>query len=99
MTVCKPAESTVELDAISLRLEGLGNCQTLAIKLVKPQTLITPDVVTSLALPVELDFSQPLVLFGQAPIWLYSYLISQCLAKSKTMPWIGCYDACSDPQN
>lgn len=91
MTAYKSAESTVELEIISLSLEGLGSCQTLAIKLVKPQTLITPDVVTSLALPAELDFSQPLVLFGQAPIWLYSYLISQCLAK--TIPWIGCYDA------
>lgn len=103
-----PPSPSVELEVTHLKLSSPAElapkessttppawtiCQTLDIKLTKPQTLITPSVLECLSLPAELDFAQSIVLFGQAPIWLYSHLISQCLETSAHIPWIGTYDA------
>lgn len=74
-------------------LSQTNNCQTLSITLTKPQALIQPAALASTALPAELNPAQPLILFGQAPIWLYSYLISQCLTRHPDLPWLGTYDA------
>ena len=78
----------VQLEVTELRtLEG--NYQTLAINLLKPGELIEPKVLAELELPSELDLSREVILFGQAPIWLYSYLVNRC----HEAPWVGCYDA------
>jgi CRISPR-associated protein Csx3 len=78
----------IQLEVTELRtLEG--NYQTLAINLLKPGELIEPKVLAELELPSELDLSREVILFGQAPIWLYSYLVNRC----HEAPWVGCYDA------
>jgi CRISPR-associated protein Csx3 len=78
----------IQLEVTELRtLEG--NFQTLAINLLKPGELIEPKVLAELELPSELDLSREVILFGQAPIWLYSYLVNHC----HEAPWVGCYDA------
>ena len=78
----------VQLEVTELRtLEG--NYQTLAINLLKPGELIEPKVLAELELPPELDLHREVILFGQAPIWLYSYLVNRC----HEAPWVGCYDA------
>lgn len=78
----------VQLEVTELRtLEG--NYQTLAINLLKPGELIEPNVLAELELPPELDLDREVILFGQAPIWLYSYLVHHCYEA----PWVGCYDA------
>ncbi|HBB33996.1 MAG TPA: CRISPR-associated protein Csx3 [Cyanobacteria bacterium UBA8803] len=59
--------------------------QCLEIDITVPQ--LEPAVLGKLDLPAELDQSRGLVLWGSAPIWLYSYLIKRCRA----LPWVGCY--------
>jgi CRISPR-associated protein Csx3 len=49
---------------------------------------LKPAVLSELKLPAKLDKSQGLVLWGSAPIWLYSYLIKLAQA----LPWIACYN-------
>ncbi|NEP16112.1 MAG: CRISPR-associated protein Csx3 [Leptolyngbya sp. SIO4C1] len=63
--------------------------QTLSISLSKPQILMAPDVIAAVQLPVSLDLSREVVIFGQAPIWLYARLVRLCQAA----PWVGCYAA------
>lgn len=78
----------VNLDVIEL---DFTDCtyQTLVITLPQPGVLIQPEVLPQLELPSALDLSREVILFGQAPIWLYCYLIEQC----RKAPWIGCYNA------
>jgi len=49
---------------------------------------IEPELLGSLTLPPELDFSQGIILWGAAPIWLMSHLVQRC----ETASWVGCYD-------
>ncbi|XHX77910.1 MAG: CRISPR-associated ring nuclease Crn3/Csx3 [Stenomitos frigidus ULC029] len=78
----------VALDVIALDFAGC-TYQTLVINLPQPGILIPPSVLCHLKLPADLDLSHEVVLFGQAPTWLYCYLIEQC----RQAPWIGCYNA------
>jgi CRISPR-associated protein Csx3 len=78
----------VNLDVIELDCAD-RTYQTLVITLPQPELLIQPDVLPTLELPLALALSREVILFGQAPIWLYCYLIEQCRAA----PWIGCYSA------
>lgn len=48
---------------------------------------ILPSVLSSLELPQDLNLSRGVILWGSAPIWLYSYLITKC----HQAPWVGCY--------
>lgn len=49
---------------------------------------IEPDLLASLTLPRELDFSKGIIFWGSAPIWLISHLVQRC----DSAPWVGCYD-------
>lgn len=49
---------------------------------------LKPAVLSELELPAELDKRQGLVLWGSAPIWLYSYLIKL----AHVLPWAACYN-------
>ncbi|MCT7979361.1 CRISPR-associated ring nuclease Crn3/Csx3 [Laspinema olomoucense] len=49
---------------------------------------IEPELLGSLTLPRELDFSKGIILWGAAPIWLTSHLVQRC----DSAPWVGCYD-------
>lgn len=80
-------EAKIQLQVI--QLQGSDRAyQTLAINLIKPQNLIGVEELARLEIPAELDPEQGLILFGQAPIWLYSHLVAQF----HSVPWIACYD-------
>lgn len=79
---------SVNLDVIELDFVGC-RYQTLVITLPQPSVLIAPSILPQLELPEDLDLSREVILFGQAPTWLYGYLIQRC----HTAPWIGCYNA------
>jgi len=49
---------------------------------------LQPSALSHLELPKNLDFNQGIVLWGSAPIWLYSHLIKRC----QSAPWLGCYN-------
>jgi CRISPR-associated protein Csx3 len=66
-----------------------GNYQTLSINLVPPRELIATDILPHLELPGELDLNREVILFGQAPIWLYGNLTERC----RSVPWLACYAA------
>ncbi|HBL14414.1 MAG TPA: CRISPR-associated protein Csx3, partial [Cyanobacteria bacterium UBA11162] len=75
----------VELQVIALRGSD-RDYQTVAINLLKPE--ICPQAMCELEIPAEFDGQQGVVLYGQAPIWLYSYLVEH----HQNVPWLGCYD-------
>jgi len=83
-TILKPQ---VQLEVTELRtLEG--DYQTLVINLhLEAGERLKPNALGSLELPSELDLSREVILFGKAPIWLYSYLVHCC----HSAPWVGCY--------
>lgn len=64
-----------------------GNCyQCLEIDITVPE--LKPATLAKLELPADLDLNQGVVLWGSAPIWLYSNLVKRCTSA----PWIGCYN-------
>ncbi len=94
--------SQVQLDVTELQTEQLSY-QLLVITLSKPGDLflpsqaekgnpffnhIKPAELETLKLPAQLNFNQGIVLFGQAPIWLFAHLVHQC----HPAPWIATYD-------
>lgn len=60
--------------------------QCLEIDITVPE--LEPATLSELELPVDLDLNQGVVLWGSAPIWLYSRLVKCC----KTLPWVACYN-------
>ncbi|PSF37379.1 CRISPR-associated protein Csx3 [Aphanothece hegewaldii CCALA 016] len=80
-------KSQVQLEII--QLQGNNNIyQTLAINLLQPQSLITVEEMLTLEIPQELDRTQGIILYGSAPIWLYTYLIERL----SSYPWLACFD-------
>jgi CRISPR-associated protein Csx3 len=66
----------------------IQECQTLAITLLKPESLIRTDELRSLQIPIDLDRQREVVLYGRAPNWLFCHLSDQLRA----VPWLGYYD-------
>lgn len=79
--------SEVQLQVIALPTYE-RDCQALAINLLKPESLIRPEELLLLEMPPEFDRHREVILFGKAPIWLYSHLAWRC----QHTPWVGCYD-------
>lgn len=50
---------------------------------------IKADELADLGLLDDVDLDQPIILFGQVPIWVYGRLVNLCQAA----PWIGCFSA------
>lgn len=75
----------VTLQPIALKL-GRSDAQAIAISLATPH--VTPAALGTLALPADLDPTVGVVLYGRAPIWLYSYLVNRLAA----FPWVACCD-------
>lgn len=50
---------------------------------------IQPSELSELSLPSALDLSQPVILSGQVPTWLFGHLVSRC----RSAPWIACFSA------
>ncbi|MDJ0597495.1 MAG: CRISPR-associated protein Csx3 [Crocosphaera sp.] len=51
---------------------------------------ISFEILTNLKLPKNLDKSRGILLWGQAPVWLYVFLTLRC--QSLFFPWIACYN-------
>lgn len=83
-------QSEVAFQVVSLTTPE-QECQTLAITLLKPQSLIGTDELRSLQLPSELDRQREVVLYGRAPNWLLCCLSDQL----REAPWLGYYDLLS----
>ena len=89
------SEIPVRLDVTTLAIAPSSSSappqvfQTLFIQLTPPQTLMQPNLLPHLILPPDLDLTREIIIFGQAPVWLYGRLIHQCAIA----PWIGCFDA------
>ena len=80
--------NSIQLEVNSL-LVGGTTYQTLYINLAKPQTLISPNSIVPLTLPIELDLNREVVISGQAPLWLQVRLMWRC----REAPWVGCHAA------
>jgi len=85
--ISTPTQSKVQLEVFELN-SGSCNYQTLAINLLEPKSLIAVDEMLSLELPAELNLQREIILYGSAPIWLYSHLV-ECF---HDVPWVACYD-------
>lgn len=101
--------NAIELGVTPLRLQTPNDAasvlqvQALVVRFSRPQALILPGEIARTVLPADLSFTQPVVVFGQAPTWLVGRLISQLVEQSQAkspsqqtasgLPWIGCYDA------
>jgi len=81
-------KTPIQLEVTTL-VSAQGDLQTLAITLSQPKQLIRASDIASLTLPPQLDLSREVVLFGQAPTWLYGRLVHLC----HKAPWIACYNA------
>ncbi len=79
--------SQVELSVFELMGKN-ERYQTLGINLLTPQTLISVKEMLKLEFPSELNHQRGVILYGRAPMWLYSHLVEHCL----DFPWVACYD-------
>ena len=91
----KCSEIPVRLEVTTLAIAPSGSSathqsfQTLSIQLTQPKTLIHPNILPKLVPLPDLDLNREVVLYGQAPVWLYGRLIHQCAIA----PWIGVFSA------
>ncbi|NEO28567.1 MAG: CRISPR-associated protein Csx3 [Kamptonema sp. SIO4C4] len=79
--------SDVQLQPIVLS-SGSQSLQTLSITLLKPDRLITTEELLTLELPSDLDRTQPVLLYGRAPLWFYAYLGERL----RNFPWVAFFD-------
>jgi CRISPR-associated protein Csx3 len=63
--------------------------QILAVSPYPPSQFIRPEELAPLSLPAGLSLEQPIILYGQVPIWVYGRLVDLC----QSAPWIGCFSA------
>lgn len=63
--------------------------QILAIAADPPKQPIKPHEIAEIDLPIDLDLTREVILFGQVPLWVYGALVARC----QTVPWIGCFAA------
>jgi len=86
-------DSMASANGIAFRLDpflesdGLS-FQLLDIILTRPDRLITPEDLRTLALPPGIDTQRGIVLSGRAPIWLYAHLVHELHPTA----WVACYD-------
>jgi CRISPR-associated protein Csx3 len=84
-TVSQP-KVAVQLQIIELKGDNNQTYQTLIINLASP--IIEVGVLTTLDFPDNLDRNRGLILYGKAPIWVYTNLIHQLA----DLPWLACFD-------
>lgn len=66
------------------------DCQVLAI--VRPMPTVSPASLPHLELPPNLDREQGVLLYGQAPIWVYGRLVDRL----RQFAWVACFDVRSN---
>ncbi|WP_448573211.1 CRISPR-associated protein Csx3 [Trichothermofontia sp.] len=62
-----------------------SDCQTLAIVRLTPE--ISPTSLTTLEIPTDLNPEQGVLLYSQAPTWLYGYLVDRL----RPFAWVACF--------
>lgn len=79
---------SADLQLSTIALPGDGQTyQAIALSTRTPGVLLSTEVLNTWQLPPGLDRDRGVVLYGNAPIWLYSYGILQLSA----FPWVGTY--------
>ncbi|MCX7880664.1 MAG: CRISPR-associated ring nuclease Crn3/Csx3 [Ignavibacteria bacterium] len=63
------------------------NFQILEI-ILENDGIISPEEISSITIPEEINWAKGIVIFGRAPIWLYSYLVHRCHPSA----WVAVYD-------
>ncbi|MEC4807251.1 MAG: CRISPR-associated ring nuclease Crn3/Csx3 [Jaaginema sp. PMC 1079.18] len=86
VTTANTTSSSVHFEKFELISEDNSFLQTLEIRLLKP--IIGVETLTNIKLPPNLNQQQGLVLYGQAPVWLYARLIDQL----RDFPWLACFN-------
>lgn len=74
----------------NLRLNLLDTSQDFQILeiVLENNGIISPEDLNSFELPKDIDWSKGIVIYGRAPIWLYSFLVHQCHPSA----WVAVYD-------
>ncbi|MGB3511894.1 MAG: CRISPR-associated ring nuclease Crn3/Csx3, partial [Microcoleaceae cyanobacterium] len=80
----KSKKLNLELTAIALK-SNTRDYQTLAISY--SGKMIEYEDILSLKIPEKIDWEKGIILFGKAPIWLYSHLVWRCHKAA----WIACF--------
>lgn len=80
--------TNLELEVIPHTTDDGIAYQHLHFQIMTDDALIEPEDLKGLSLPADIDFKQGVVIEGQGPIWLYSYLVHECHPAA----WVGCYD-------
>ncbi|MEB3358524.1 MAG: CRISPR-associated ring nuclease Crn3/Csx3 [Synechococcales bacterium] len=80
--------SAVELHHIPDQTSAELTYQHLHIRITAPHGIIEPAVLKTLSLPNTMIWSQGIVIEGQAPIWLYGFLVHACHPAA----WVACFD-------
>lgn len=86
VTTANTTSSSIHFEKFELVSEDNNFLQTLEIRLLKPT--IKVETLTNIKLPSNLNQEQGLVLYGQAPTWLYARLIDQL----RDFPWLACFN-------
>lgn len=83
-----PSDSGVALALGDRQYVNSLSFQVLTIHLTRSDRLIEPHDLAQLSLPSGIDTSGGVVLYGRAPIWLYSFLVHELHPTA----WVACYD-------
>lgn len=83
-----PLPEQLQLTVTEVVADNGTHYQCLEIDLIVPK--LVPAFLSEIKLPSALDLSQGVVLWGSAPIWLYSHLVKRCM--NLNAAWVGTYD-------
>jgi len=72
---------------VSVKKLDIDNTQVVYVK-VEGDRFVEPSVMRSIEYP-EVDWSRPVVVYGQMPMWLFARLSAEYANKA---PWFGIYD-------
>ncbi|NJK76907.1 MAG: CRISPR-associated protein Csx3 [Microcoleus sp. SU_5_6] len=80
--------SAIELKLIPHQTQDGLAYQHLRLQITTQDGIITPADLKGLKLPENVQYSQGIVLEGRGAIWLYGYLVHECILQRG----VGCYD-------
>jgi CRISPR-associated protein Csx3 len=83
-----PSDSGIALSLGDRQQVNSLSFQILTIQLTRRDRLIEPQDLAQISLPPGIDTSGGVVLYGRAPIWLYSFLVHELHPTA----WVACYD-------
>jgi CRISPR-associated protein Csx3 len=80
--------SAVQLACVPNQQVNEVSFQWLRIKITQVDGILEPSDLKGLVLPSQMNWRQGVVIEGQAPIWLYGYLVHECHPSQ----WVACFD-------